>query len=314
MTRNRVPHSPAAHTASNSNLRRFHTYGLRVAIIATLLFAPCRFASAVLLYSGDAYKEGGTSWDVGIDFIGFLQVNGGTTEPNDNGIVGVNAGSVGHATVTGANSAWINSGQLFVGSNGTGQLTVSNGGSVSDTNGVLGLSASGVGSATISGTNSRGTTTTTLPSVTLGKGQLTIAGGGYVENTIGYIGLSRRLERSRHRHGDRLAVEQYRLPLRRPRRGGDGTASGQLDINGGGRVNSLYGYVGNGRSRAAASRSRGPSRCGTIASNFTSATAAQASWRSAVKLRSRTPRATSATPRTRTAVSPFRRVLLTVGQ
>jgi T5SS/PEP-CTERM-associated repeat protein len=62
--------------------------------------------------------------------------------------IGNSVGSQGMVTVTGAGSAWTNSGLLSVGTNGAGTLTIANGGVVSNTNGFIGFATGSQGAVT----------------------------------------------------------------------------------------------------------------------------------------------------------------------
>ena len=120
------------------------------------------------------------------------------------GIVGNNAGSQGTVTVTGANSAWNNTGDLTIGvagtgtlnvqsggasnntgdltlgATGTGSLNVQSGGTVNNANGTLGLETGSNGTATITGTGSTWANTSDLTVGAAGTGNLTVTDGGAV--------------------------------------------------------------------------------------------------------------------------------------
>jgi len=82
---------------------------------------------------------------------------------------------VGHATISGANSQWINSDSLSVGGDGFGTMTIQNGGSVSSGSGGI-ATVNGAGSTWICG------------GLQVGLGTLTIAAGGSVSSDTGVIG------------------------------------------------------------------------------------------------------------------------------
>ena len=62
---------------------------------------------------------------------GTLTIAAGGSVSNTNGFIGPFLGSTGLATVTGANSQWMNSGNLTIGNSGTGTLNIEPGGTVS---------------------------------------------------------------------------------------------------------------------------------------------------------------------------------------
>jgi T5SS/PEP-CTERM-associated repeat protein/autotransporter-associated beta strand protein len=67
---------------------------------------------------------------VGYGGTGSLRISDGVTVSSSSGYLGYYPGSFGTATVTGAGSKWINSGDLYVGKEGNGTLTVNDGGTV----------------------------------------------------------------------------------------------------------------------------------------------------------------------------------------
>lgn len=126
-----------------------------------------------------------TKGDLGAGYqgTGSLTIAEGVAVTSPTGRLGVNAGSSGSATVTGAGSGWT-SNALYVGEAGKGELTIAAGGSVTS------------GSAYISGDESRVTVTGDDSILDVGalyvgytgKGELTIAAGGSVTSETGYIG------------------------------------------------------------------------------------------------------------------------------
>ncbi len=113
---------------------------------------------------------------------------GSTAVYSGTGYLGLNMGSSGTATVSGANSKWINNQELRVGQSGTGALSIQNGGSVSSTFGFLGINSGSNGSATVSGINSKWTNSADLRIGNGGVGALFIQDGGSVSNIYGVIG------------------------------------------------------------------------------------------------------------------------------
>ncbi|MEO9340327.1 autotransporter domain-containing protein [Mesorhizobium sp. SB112] len=85
------------------------------------------------LDNGGRLYVGGSEDDAG--GTGTLTVEDGGVVGNTIGLVGVGSNALGTVAVTGAGSAWTNSGSLYIGRSGAGALTVSDGGSVSSDNG-----------------------------------------------------------------------------------------------------------------------------------------------------------------------------------
>jgi T5SS/PEP-CTERM-associated repeat protein len=119
---------------------------------------------------------------------GTLNITNGGSVSNLDGQVGSVAGSVGAVTVDGANSAWINSGNLIVGGSGIGTLSVTNGGSVSSTNAWVGSGADSVGTVTVDGADSAWVNSGNLLIGSSGIGTLSIAHGGSVSNAKAWVG------------------------------------------------------------------------------------------------------------------------------
>ena len=125
---------------------------------------------------------------------------GFTKRHSDDGIIGVVSNTrgylgvgfrpvaIGEATVTGLNSQWNNSANLFVGHNGNGTLNVMDGGVVSNTNGLIGSHhPSSTGVATVTGSDSRWNNSGSLVVGQYDDGTLNVEAGGMVNNTGGYI-------------------------------------------------------------------------------------------------------------------------------
>jgi autotransporter-associated beta strand protein/T5SS/PEP-CTERM-associated repeat protein len=113
-----------------------------------------------------------------------LEVIAGGYATNTTGYLGFNAGGVGTATVL--SGTWANSGNLYVGGEGTGTLNVT-GGSVTNSDGYIATSNNSVGTVTVSsGTWANGG----MLVVGLGgTGTLNVTGGS-VTNSRGYLGNS----------------------------------------------------------------------------------------------------------------------------
>jgi len=86
--------------------------------------------------------------------------------------------------VSGAGTTWTNSGDLYIGRNGTGTLNIDGGGAVSNVVGRVGgcdaCSTGRVGTVTVSGLGTTWTNSSALTVGDSGTGQVTISGGGQV--------------------------------------------------------------------------------------------------------------------------------------
>jgi fibronectin-binding autotransporter adhesin len=135
----------------------------------------------------------GSTWNISGQLVvgGFLGPSSGTlivqnggTVSNTEGSIGYASGSTGTATVSGAGATWTNSGDLYIGRNGTGTLNIASGSTVSNVVGRVGgceaCGTSGVGTVTVSGAGTTWTNSAGLAIGASGTGQVTIAGGGKV--------------------------------------------------------------------------------------------------------------------------------------
>jgi fibronectin-binding autotransporter adhesin len=111
-----------------------------------------------------------------------LEVIAGGYATNTTGYLGFNAGSVGTATVL--SGTWANSGNLFVGWEGTGTLSVT-GGSVTNSDGYIATSNNSVGTVTVS--SGTWANSGVLVVGFGGTGTLNVDGGS-VTNSRGYLG------------------------------------------------------------------------------------------------------------------------------
>ena len=99
--------------------------------------------------------------------------------------------------MSGSGATWTNSGDLYVGTNGTGALSIGSGGTVSNAVGRVGgcdgCSTGAVGTVTVSGVGATWTNSAGLAIGHSGTGQVTIANGGKVLTgpAGGYLGLLR---------------------------------------------------------------------------------------------------------------------------
>lgn len=135
-----------------------------------------------------------------------MTVSGGGVVYSDQAAIASLPGSQAAATIDGENSAWNNTGDMFVGGYGTGELTISGGGLVDinqnlyiggfdpdqfgiDTEAV-GYDPNGTGTVTVTGEGSTlyGTGLQELYVGYSGNGTLNVEDGGYVESGIAAIG------------------------------------------------------------------------------------------------------------------------------
>jgi T5SS/PEP-CTERM-associated repeat protein len=126
--------------------------------------------------------------DVGRAGQGMMRVLNGSSVSNFNGTLGVDAGSDGMATVSGADSSWVNRGFLRVAQSGAGTLNVSAGASVSSQTAVVGYSGGSNGSATF---QDAGTEWSNENDMTIGRGgigNLTILNRGNVTTNTAILG------------------------------------------------------------------------------------------------------------------------------
>ncbi len=120
---------------------------------------------------------------VGVSGTGTLTISNGGAVSSATGYLGFNGDGTGTVTVTGAGSAWTNSGSLYVGDTGNGTLTISNGGAVSNTDGHVGNNGAlrgTSGAVTVDGAGSTWTNSGNLTIGGYGPGTLTISNGGTV--------------------------------------------------------------------------------------------------------------------------------------
>ncbi|HLG45783.1 MAG TPA: autotransporter domain-containing protein [Reyranella sp.] len=147
--------------------------------------------------------DAGSAWNISGQLVvggflgpalGTLTVQNGGAVSNTDGSVGYATGSIGTASVSGAGATWTNSGDLYIGRNGTGSLGIGGGGTVSNVighvGGCAGCSAGAVGTVTVSGVGTTWTNSLALAIGDSGTGQVTISGGGQVltGSAGGFIG------------------------------------------------------------------------------------------------------------------------------
>jgi T5SS/PEP-CTERM-associated repeat protein len=131
----------------------------------------------------------GTAWlGAGYREQGSLAISQGVQVLSSRGYLGYQQSGSGSATVSGVNSAWMNSGELNVGYLGAGALEITAGGKVSSTSGTIaGNTTSSVGSVVVNGPLSTWINSGELRVGGSGAGTLRIEDGGNVSNTNGAI-------------------------------------------------------------------------------------------------------------------------------
>jgi T5SS/PEP-CTERM-associated repeat protein len=189
--------------------------------------------------------DGSGAIGVGYRAQASLSISGGVTVRSNAGYLGIQNGSVGTATVTGEDTAWVIGGELNVGQSGsTGELTIAGGAAVSNTSGRIGNAT-----VTVTGDGSLWTNSSTLGISGFNQtARLIISEGGRVVSGIqpGGVPFENGIGVSFATNGE-VSVEgpgsswEHRNSLVV---GGDG--NGVLTINGGGHVTSAGGVIANG--------------------------------------------------------------------
>ena len=129
---------------------------------------------------GSTWTNSGSLY-IGYSGAGTLNIEAGGEVSNSYSCnLGYNLGSTGTATVTGADSTWTNSGNLYVGFEGTGTLNIEAGGLVSNSYATLGQYFGSTGTATVTGPGSTWTNSDHLSVGHYGAGTLTVTDGGLV--------------------------------------------------------------------------------------------------------------------------------------
>lgn len=138
----------------------------------------------------------GSSWsnsgelNVGYYNIGnTVTVSGGGQLSSGVSFIGVNAGSDGKVTITGAGSKWTDTGNLAVGSSGQGHLEILNGAVVTSVGSTVGFQTGSTGVVTVDGLGSSWTDSLDLTiGSSGGHGVLDISNGGKVSDRNGTVG------------------------------------------------------------------------------------------------------------------------------
>ncbi|WP_271670921.1 autotransporter outer membrane beta-barrel domain-containing protein [Bradyrhizobium sp. CCBAU 51627] len=125
---------------------------------------------------------------VGSIATGQLFIQGGSILTTSAGTIGFFQNGNGTVTLTGAGSAWHNSGDFDIGSSGKGVLNIGAGTSVTNANATLGTFAGATGLVNVSGSNASWTTSHILTIGEAGTGTLTISNGASVSAPIIGVG------------------------------------------------------------------------------------------------------------------------------
>lgn len=169
---------------------------LSTAIAALLCAAGMRPAYAQSVTGSGDLNPGpaqSPNWSIGSELrvgdtgIGQLDITAGGTVTNVDGIIGYDLGSQGLVTVSGFGSTastWTNTGDLYVGLNGTGTLNILAGGRVSNVTGGI----SGGSNALVSGPGSSWQNSGQLVVGLYGAGTLRVEGGAKVSSLDGVVG------------------------------------------------------------------------------------------------------------------------------
>jgi fibronectin-binding autotransporter adhesin len=165
-----------------------------LALIICVAFASHLSAATVL--TGDVFPP--SPWgdltypypQIGITDVGTLLIDGGSQRTSNSGMLGVDPGSTGAATITGPGSKWTNNQTLYIGNSGTGQLRVEAGGQVSNPVGYLGVNPGATGNATITGLASKWINSSALYVGPRGNGTVTVENGGHVSTGTLYASMA----------------------------------------------------------------------------------------------------------------------------
>ncbi|MDF2618656.1 MAG: outer rane autotransporter barrel domain protein [Xanthobacteraceae bacterium] len=125
---------------------------------------------------------------IGNSAVGTLVVQGAGVLLTTNGYIGRGLGSTGTVTVTDAESTWANTGNFYVGDQGSGSLMIANGGQVTSNDTFVGNVGSGL--VTVTGTDSTWTVTDPLVVGNFGSGTVNVDTGGTVETERVTVGAA----------------------------------------------------------------------------------------------------------------------------
>lgn len=148
---------------------------------------------------------------------------GGVDLHSGRSYLGLNPGSVGTATVTGAGSQWESQNALIVGYQGTGSLIIQSGGVVKNTAGFLGHDDGGFGSVTVTGAGSKWENSGNVYVGLDGIGNLIVNNSGLVSANELHVGFGSTLSGS----GGIVQADVYNQGTLSP-----GSSAGILTIDG----------------------------------------------------------------------------------
>jgi T5SS/PEP-CTERM-associated repeat protein len=169
---------------SDTDLRFDATHGLR----QTLMFDSQPGQNVTINLDMPSTPSGNSVLGAGWRNNGSLTIRDGIAVGSGTGYVGYNTGSTGVVTVEGAGSAW-NSSSLYVGDAGNGTLNITGGGSVSSSFSYVGKGSGSSGTVTVDGAGSVWNGTYLYVGYS-GSGALSITGGGLVSSLSSYLGYN----------------------------------------------------------------------------------------------------------------------------
>ena len=142
--------------------------------------------------AGPGSRLEGAGLSIGGDGSGTFEVSGGATAQTSSGTFGVNVGSSGSGTISGAGTNWTVTGTtLTVGGSGQGDLLISDGAVVSSADRVnIGLQTGGSGTLAVAGTGSSLTATTEFFIGQNGIGEANVTDGATASGAKVILGFS----------------------------------------------------------------------------------------------------------------------------
>ncbi|MBB5984423.1 autotransporter-associated beta strand repeat-containing protein [Sphingobium lignivorans] len=149
-------------------------------------------SAGTITISGENSRLQGGNLQLAGSGTAVLSVSEGATIETSFGGLGVNAGSIGTATISGANTRWdITQSGLAIATSGEGQVSVLDGATVAASSGDirLGAAAGGQGSLTVSGMGSSVSTTENFIVGSYGTGNVTVDDGGQIQGDKLIVGF-----------------------------------------------------------------------------------------------------------------------------
>ena len=178
-------------------MRDLH-YILLTVILIEVLSPLATIAHGDAVVTGDAGPPDPITWtEFNMPVIGGFE-DGSLTIDNDSDVVcfnsslGLLAGSVGRASVSGPGSTWTNTQGVCVGCSGGGIVNITSGGAlISGFDDYIGYASDSSGSVTISGSGSRWYSDGNLYAGFSGSGDISVTDGGTLENEVNsYLGYN----------------------------------------------------------------------------------------------------------------------------